>query len=569
MNTFTHLERLGRLAWIVFAAVFLALLVIVGLGLPTNHDEYQYLAAAWLYRDLAIYGEYFYSQTPYYPAFYSLIFRIFVPEGTGIFALGRIMTVVWSVLFFFSLAYVLRLTTPGRFLQIGILSCVFTSQFMGLPLSTARNDIMPIALTSCALLAIVLAGRREGPAWLDHCAAGVFLSLALWTKQSFAFIIPALGPYLVYIWWKNGGRQTLHAAAALALGGLVASIPAVIIIARSPANFFYSVATFHRTQHVLWPRPSRPLYMMENLTKVVDKVLEPAFGMLALIGAIFLLWLVFRGRNVKFPLDDGSLKIAVFCFGAAACIGASFLLAKPFHIQYASPVLPFAAVFAGSCAKMVVQRAADDRRMAMIGLCNVIGMIALAFSIYSSVPQWTKSVVARALALADRMETADPEQSQIFAFEQARTARILINGAIRSQDPDLKVATILSPFPIEAGFAIYPEFAGAPFFYRSNDYMSEDRLEELVGTSPARVVAMLSASNAKAVLVGYDRNGGSTSEHGHSWNNWPKLETGLVDYAKARDFQCFETPLQKAYRTQVLRLYVSPDIAAGPGNCRD
>jgi hypothetical protein len=68
---------------------------------------------------------------------------------------------------------------------------------------------------------------------------------------------------------------------------------------------------------------------------------------------------------------------------------------------------------------------------------------------------------------------------------------------------ELKIATLMSVYPLEAGFGIYDELAGAPFFYRVNDILPVARRRALKGVAPAEVPAWLTEMQATAVMTGY------------------------------------------------------------------
>jgi hypothetical protein len=68
---------------------------------------------------------------------------------------------------------------------------------------------------------------------------------------------------------------------------------------------------------------------------------------------------------------------------------------------------------------------------------------------------------------------------------------------------DLRIATIMNIYPAGAGFGVYRELAGAPFFYQTNDRIAPVQLRRLVGTSPRLAPAWLAEAEVQVVLVGY------------------------------------------------------------------
>ena len=81
-----------------------ALALMVGFSIPTNHDEFQYIAAAHLVGSERLYAEFFYSQTPYFPILLSLWLDELVHVLDSPYVLSRAFNALWSVVFIGSLA---------------------------------------------------------------------------------------------------------------------------------------------------------------------------------------------------------------------------------------------------------------------------------------------------------------------------------------------------------------------------------------------------------------------------------------------------------------------------------
>ena len=150
-----------RAATLAVTFAFCAIAVVLGLSLPTNHDEYQYVAAAHLFREMRIYADFFYSQPPYFPAFLSAWLALTDGLVASPYVASRIFNILWSILFIAALFQILFRLSPSRLFAASVGMALICVEITLLPLRVARNDMMPLALTTAAL-ALRQAGHEQG-----------------------------------------------------------------------------------------------------------------------------------------------------------------------------------------------------------------------------------------------------------------------------------------------------------------------------------------------------------------------------------------------------------------------
>jgi hypothetical protein len=559
-------------AWIMVAVfVFCTVGIIVGLSLPTNHDEFQYIAAAHLYGQFDIYRDFFHSQTPYFPIALHY-WNILLSDLVGsLYVSSRLFNVFWSLLFACTFLYVLARLSPDSVLSIGVFAILFTSQALDLPLRVVRNDMMPLALTSSAMALMARSYFREGrhARWgLSHFLAGTLLAAAVSSKHSYAVVALALAlgslispGFSVRDNWK---RATLPFIA----GGLVGAIPLLYFIANNWETMRFSLIEFHQTAHVQQFLERRPLAVAEfSLKNRAARLAYELFNLsflasLIVFSAFVIALLVVGGRMRDMSLPHWRmLSISIL---AIVLTVPALLLVHRLHPQYVAPLVPFVGICIVSAAAMLKdsvdwRSARSSSRIAFAGA----GAFLLAVALYNGLVKTDKGAIAHLKSMMSfdpaavtRNTTNRRNFHEVWATEHySRVARRLVDVLGRRSDV-FRVATIMTPYPLEAGYEIYPEFAGAPFFYRSNDHLSSAKRLKYVGVSPLTVRNWLDETRAEALLVGYD----------------PQIEVGFWDYARAYSFACFRIDLSGAYNfhaggSRVAFLLVSPSRTDATPDC--
>jgi hypothetical protein len=304
-----------------------ALAAVLGLTLPTNHDEYQYVAAAWLVSEARPYLDFFYSQTPLFPV--ALAGWLGLADGLlpSSYLAARLFTIVWSAVFVAALSHVLFRLSPSRLLAAAITIALLCTEILDLPLQTARNDMMPLALATVALALMVhafwveqIAARARAAL---HLVAGVLLALAVGTKQSYAFVAGVaalatlLSPHL------PPGPRLRSQFLPLAAGGALGALPLALLTAPDIENFLYANLEFHRTHHLWWssrtPEEEAAISSLAVRAYVLARTLATApMVLLGLLFAACLSLALARGQSAR-PEERRLCSGACCSWQAARC----------------------------------------------------------------------------------------------------------------------------------------------------------------------------------------------------------------------------------------------------------
>lgn len=552
-----HQQDAGRAAWVALTLCGAFVLVLtVGLSVPTNHDEFQYIAAAHLYPKMQIYEDFFYSQTPYFPAVLSAWTELLEPVTGSAYLSGRLFNVLWSVIFVTSLAFVLIRISPSLVFSLTMLVLVISSSLLDLPLRVTRNDMMPLSLSTAAL-ALIVASIRVGD-WravcLLHFSAGFLISLAVGAKQSYAFVALAFAIYAATAFHMPFRKRLVSATLPIAFGGLVGAIPMLLLTIPSWRNFYYSSVEFHNHAHALWYGGGEEAFTLRRrISDLAETLIEPSVAIICVLGLIVLYagwkaqWLhLYRSRS-------GVLSIFFLCTVTTLAVLGSCLLAKPLHPQYAAPLLPFLATGIVAFARLTQDQYGHRKNLGVLQSASVIALVlAVAGALLTSGGALThvNSMFVGA-AKSEEVHWHRAIGDDIWIADHLDRVRSRLHEVLGQPDERIRIATIMSAYPIDAGYGIYPEFAGAPFFYRVQDHLDGSTLDRLVGTSPSRVESLLSQRNAQALLIGYD----------------PQIEEGFERYADMQGFVCFRVDLRGAYRTNEGKLLVSRSLTDMRGDC--
>lgn len=536
------------------AAVILAQIITHGLNPTPSHDEHQYVAAAVLAGDRVIYRDFFYSQTPYFALSLSMWLDLF--PDSSVYGGARVFNIIWSLAFFVALGCLIWRVSGAPILVTVLLAGLATSPLLAPATGWVRNDMMPLFFMTASLACMVhVSYRRRRAATVFSFFAGLFAAIAFGAKQSYAFL-PAVLVIFALIsptYPEVRGRLT-GLLAPLCLGGLVGGAPIAVLAGQDLSNFVFDTLEYHRTADPLWfARVGWPEQTAALSRSIIFLELAFDFHTLSLLLAFVLCagLIIALGGNRIGGLD-GVVRNAVYLSTLGGVLSAATLLglAKSIFAQYLAPLLTLAAI---ACAAMVgTARSALARLKPGNGALvagSATALVGLGFA--ASVLANPGSGIARLGCLWQKCEWA-PSHVQRVA---ARLNEILGPGS-----DQLKIATLMSIYPLEAGFDIYDELAGAPFFYRVNDMLPRERLRSLKGVAPAEVATWLADKGATAVLTGY----------GSGYD--ADLEGGFVRYGRDHGLIPFPVDLSGGYKQNdgpsTGLLWVAPSLldSAMPSN---
>lgn len=469
----------GTVVLALAAAAMLALLAMVR---PVDHDESQYVAAALLaWRGLP-YRDFAYLQPPLQPLLLAPVAMLSdIGAGALSYPVLRLVNALLGVATLagcYLAAQVAGASRPAALAGAGLLAVTDIFLFS---VGVARNDALPAALLALAMVLMLraTAGQSSGARAM---LAGLLLAAAAAAKISYA--LPALG----YGVWALLDRR--HRPGWLLAGALpVVAMAVALALAAFPA-FWFDVITFPARAPAQWylatGRPDK-LWMA---TKLFDLVKFLALGP-GLIMA--LLWR-------RDPRSGGAARLLDLMI-VAGLVAA--LLPQPTWRQYLLPMLVPLAVRVSLALHF-----RPPGRAIRIALCVTAGA-----GIAPSVESIFKAAV-----------------SGVPMLQVVRDSSAIADALARS-DVSGPVATLSPQFLGAAANRIDPRFAAGPFYFRSNGLM--DARDEWAArlVSMRRLGQQFRARPPAAILVGGEGRWSSgddrldavleTHARGHGWTRVP------------------------------------------------
>jgi hypothetical protein len=525
-----------------------------GLHATASHDESQYIVASHLWPELAFYRDFIYSQTPYFAIGLSW-WSDLIPVNSPYMA-GRYFNLVWTLLFYTGLWIGCVYLARSWFLGAVAVFAVSGSVMISLAQSVLRNDMMGLAWGTLAALCLLYLSRPRDAGW-GACVAflcGLCIAIAAGTKQSYFFLFPVAAAFLLL--QPPEFRVTRRIGlliVPLGLGGLAGALPTLVFASESWSNFVFSVAEFHATSHPV--SAARGLGAQPKHAEWGWTVIRSAKfiigGTTLFLLLVFLCGLALRvaiagWRSLAGPDDrEGSgllLAILGLAFALPLC-----LMPRPQHPQYLAGLLPFLALgFAAGAAELRgVMFAVGQRgvRLFQVGTVAVCAGI-LAVALWNPVDMWPtyKGAYFRMLRLAEA-------PGEFWADRRMARIRESLRAPLCEEDREVRVATVLNVYAIDAGFNIFPELAAAPFFFRVNDIYPAERLRVLNGLAPEEVYDWLEANDVKAILT----------------RSQIASEKQFADYAEDHGFEAVEIDLSDHQGAHVSNSKVIFFLAPGQG----
>ncbi len=468
--------------WLVVAAAILAALAWLT---PINHDENQYVAAAWLTaRGFAPFADYLYLQTPLQPW---LLAPVAALAGDWSFVALRLANAAAGV---GVLAAVYAAQRAGG---VAVRDARFATALLGcgyiflICATVARNDMLPTLLLA---LAILVGARVDRTGW---ALAGLALGFAASTKISFALPLGAGGLWLLAGWARSPTRGRALDALAWGAGGLAGLLPCLLTWAHSPAAFVYGVLRYPNEAGFDW----YALNGMADRLGVVAKLVDSATMLAAGPSLVALpLLLILRRRTAATPFAG---------YADALLLGgiAGAMLPTPTHAPYFIAVLPPLFVRLGLAAP-----AWRDRAWVRAALV-VLAVTGLAM------------YAQRGLVDAARHGGA-------FAARVEAQAR-WIGTQVRANGRAGEIATFSPLYTIDSGVPLDRRFATGVFVFRSGNLRSDAELHAMHALAPRTLFAELDARPPVAVLTGFE---------GRSTINRTRFPDHALDaWAKSRGYR--------------------------------
>ncbi|MFV3131071.1 hypothetical protein [Niveispirillum sp. KHB5.9] len=471
------------------------LLAAFAVGRGYNHDEEQFVAAAVLAMDGVPYRDFVYLQPPAYLALLSGLYRLLGLDG-GYFLAGRLLNLGFTLLALAALWWQARACTDDRRVAVAVTLLFSASTAVQPAIDSMRNDMAPCALALWA--AVLVMGERDRRR-VRHgvvALAGLLLAGAVGMKLSYGFAPLVMGLWLL---WRRVGMLPGFVA-----GGVLGALCLLPWPLMGWAGFVEGVFTYHRITPALWHEEAglSAYFGLEYLAEFLNR---RVFTDAVLAGLLFLATATFLAhRRVGL---SGLLMLGALAFG---------LLPRPPYIQY---FMPFAAfTLLALPAAWVAMENAGSVRGALLAAVMLLGTLPGTLVMLANAPRLVqpgKWMLARVAAAGEA-----------------------IRDEVRAAGLDGPVAT-LSPIPVlEAGLAIYPELSAGPFFYRTADRLTPERLRGLNAVGRRDLPGLLAARPPAAILLGREDT---------------VLEQPLLDYAQAHGFVERPVPGVKGLRLFLAR----------------
>ncbi len=291
-----------------------------------NADEGFYLAAGrYVAEGRRLYADVFFPQMPYLPWMQGTFFG----KAAGSLALGRTLSVVAAVLTGGVLSLIAWRQSHDAAVTafVGALY-VFNAVLLN-GLSIAKNFAWPNLCLMIAFAPFAL-NVAQRPAWA--MLAGLAMAAAIGFRLAVAPVALVLG---VLAW-----QLSLRSLIAFAAGGVLGSLPWLVVAARAPEDFWFCNVTFHTMRRELTGLGP----ILAQKASVVGKwILLPQHLVLWVLAGLGLWW---EPRRM---------------WPAAACtvlLMASCAAATPTYLEYMSQFVPFVLLLALPAIALLVRRRA-------------------------------------------------------------------------------------------------------------------------------------------------------------------------------------------------------------------
>lgn len=489
-----------------------------------RRDEFLYAPPAVLLDDFALYRDIFYNHMPGSAWLFHAIAPVtgpddvLMPARLGVF-LG------WCLLLLGGGAAIRVLTGSWLMAWLSALLLATNDVLLGPTGMAATNNLLACAFGTVGVLVFLCALRTDRPVPGLLFLAGLLLSAATAMKASaIAFVIPPAVTVFIAPAHLSLAQRLRRCALPLALGGILAAVPVLLVIARDPSGFFAHVLGYFTGPHAAYWR------LNDGIEEDVAIALPDRVRLWLLItntasigiGAFLLVYLASLAGAARGPKalarDLARLPVAPVLLTLVLALLVGFA-PKPAFPQYFAASLTLLPVLT-ACLHTLI----PDRRSAQIVLAA-----ACATLLFFGAPRLLEPLPSLLHPGSWTAARADRDGRAI--------ARIIADHGLEGA-----VATLNPIYPLEGGLAVYPELATGPFAYRVADLTAPELLAHYRTTSPDRIEALLEAEPPMALLLGFD----------------DALEAPMARFAAARGYRAVPDFAIKD-RYGVGRLYIRPD----------
>jgi hypothetical protein len=521
----------------VFYLAILGLIVSRSFTSTISHDENLFIAPGQLLatQGLLPYVDYPYLHMPYAIPFYALT----AWASDYDFLAGRLMSsLAWLGCILLMVAVVRSTRLDSKippsdgpsWKQLGwefLLVYVFVNH--GPAVSVLRTALNHSLSTLFGLVAVwfLLRGMRQ-PETSSRAAfwSGASIAAAGLVRFNFASLaLVLLVCWLIFAIWLRQARPG-RLAVNYAVGGLVASVPALALVALAPREFYYGNLVYIRLNTIYYQqllhRAGMTLFL--KLKDFAVNILAEPLGMLLYAVVLVSLALAIAGLlRRRSSLDVVRLGLA----GIALGLWMSAFAVTPGLLHYFAAPIPFLFVLLGSFDF------AGVRHQATAQVAGILIVIVASIA--------TDGLRDPVKALAS---LRDPSQwPPVQLHEVALELRAHVDAG--------RVLTLQPMLPLEAGLEVYPFTANGPFSWRTSLLLTSQRRLEYDVTSPEELAALLNETPPDAIIVGLE-----APNAGFERQDLGGLERPFSEYALDKGYE--SVTLVPPYWPRGLTLYLRP-----------
>jgi hypothetical protein len=383
--------------------------------------------------------------------------------------------------------------------------------------------------TFFSLLAVLFLVRGMQDAGRAHGAAlwsGVFIAAAGLTRFNYASLVAVL-----FMGWLIHGIQ-LQAQAWKSLtlrfgtGVLIASLPALVLAALAPRQFYYGNIVYIRLNTVYYDMILHRTGMdLASKLSGFGSVLraEPMQALLYVVLVFTVIAMLVAARRTRGKVDIGRLTIAA----AALALWTTAFAPTPLLLQYLSAPLPFLLVL---LAGIEIRLPRFEPAARGFGALVVIGAVIMGLLRHNPFKGFDM--------------LAHPGE-----WPPVQVHELSVN--IRQLVPEGKVLGLQSMVPLEAGLDAYGFTATGPFSWRTSLLLTPARRGEYHVTSPEELPALLKAQPPEAILVGFEE-----PNPGFERKDMGGLEAPFSEFAVSNGYR--PQRLQAPFWPRGLTLWIRP-----------
>jgi hypothetical protein len=528
------MRRIKATLQIAFYTFVFALLLSRAVSAGISHDENQFIAPGQLLADhgLLPYVNYSYTHMPYGIAFYAITALISDYD----FLAGRILTsVVWliCILLMIAIARTIRAglasgladgpTVAELLWEFAIAFVLLNHPIASYVLAAALNHSLATLFSLLAVL-FFIRGVRPNSSRKSAFASGACVCAAAFIRFNYASLIVVLLALWLIDALAFGAAQRRKVLVPVLAGLLVASLPALVLVALAPAEFYYGNLVYIRLNTVYYQGLLFG-FNMDLTSKIhgfwgsflqrpIDWVL---YAMLIYTAVASLI----RFAHKKSLTDLGMLALA----GFSAALWLTALAPTPSLAHYFFAPLPF-----------------------MLIILTVFG-----FDAYSkSRPAAIACFLGLILALVTTVKIPNPIDQLAGLSDPSKWPPVQVHdfaAGLRDYVPRGRILSLLPMIPLEAGYDVYPFAATGPFSWRTSPLLTVARRAQYRVISPMELPSLLNQFPPDGILTGFE-----AANAGFGRQDLGGLEMPFVDYATQHGYK--PVPLTAGFYGHPIVLWV-------------